>query len=387
MKRSSLHLAALALCSLVGCTDQGLELSLTTEQDAIVNGMISTDDDNAVVGLAYNGNGCTGTLIAPTVVLTALHCVTEFSEQYRFVCQPDGTLAPGSTTGQLGPPGDPSALFVRVGVQQGTARVRAKAIYGTGSTDSCHDDLAVVVLEDAPDIGDAPLVSVRLNRATRKKELTRIVGYGGVENTSTLVGRQERAHLTVRGVGGPDAATPGDPGVLPRTLQIGEGPCHGDSGGPIFSEETGAQIGVYSLLPVSTCTGTDVRNTYTLVAPFESLFREALASEGVEPILEPDEPSGAGGEGSEGGTTSVPSGGSVAVGGTESTGTGGSDNTGDATGEAATSAGPNQGSGTGSYRDSSCAYRGIGVAPRAAWAFAVGLVLAGWAARRRHGRA
>jgi hypothetical protein len=381
MRRFKSYVAALALSALVGCSGQGADGPAAIERAAIVNGMLSSPQDDAVVSIQASGNGCTGSLIAPTVVLTALHCVAEYDPRFRFNCEPDGSLPPGATIGQLGELVDPRGITVTVGIGLEGDRVRAKSIFGTGSTDACHDDLAVVVLERAPDIGDAPLVSLRFSRPTRKGEMTRVVGYGDVGQTDTMLGRQVRSDVLLRGVGGPDASTPGDTGVLPRTVMVGEGPCHGDSGGPLFSQETGAQIGVYSLLQQSTCAGPSTRNTYTQVQPFEALIREALESEGAEPLLEPEEPepTGAGGEA---GAASQPSGGSVGVGGTASGGSG-------ATGEMPSEAGaaptdPGNGStGRGRYKDSSCSYRGAGQAERSSWVLGAALILAGCAARRR----
>ena len=369
MKRFPAHCAALCFCSLLsllGCSDPGVE-SVATGREAIVNGKLSSVNDDAVVQILGGGSGCTGTLIAPTVVLTALHCVTNFDSRFTFSCRPDGTLAPGATTGKLGAPVDPKLVSVAVGVLVGNERVKAKAIYGTGATDVCHDDLAVIVLASAPDIGGAPLVSLRFGRQTRKGELTREVGYGDVEQTDTERGRQVRTGVAVLGVGGPDASSPGDPGVLPKIVQVGEGSCHGDSGGPLFSEETGAEIGVYSILNATTCTGDDVRNSYTQIAPFESLIREALASEGAEPLLEPEEdPSGAGGEA---GATSVPiGGGSAEVGGGNG---GGADD-------------PDEGSG--SLRHSSgCAVAAAGGRASSPWLVA-GSIFGVWVAARRRTR-
>jgi hypothetical protein len=367
MTRLALFVATLGLGSLVGCGDPNAE-SVATERAPIVNGVLSTSAEDAVVSLSALGAGCTGTLIAPNVVLTALHCVADYDPGFRFNCQPDGTLPPGSTVGQVGATVDPKNVSVRVGVEIGTDVVRGTAIYGTGSTDACHDDLAVVVLERAPDIGGAPLVALRFARPTRKGEATRIVGYGDVEQTATDRGRQVRKNLTVRGVGRLDESSSGDVGVLPRTLQIGEGPCHGDSGGPVFSQETGAQIGVYSLLNANTCTGADVRNTYTLIAPFESLIRTALESAGVEPIVEPAEETGSGGEA---GATSVPTG-------------GGSGGAGGPVGEAGAADDP--GDGSGSFRHSSgCTFGAEGRPQRGSWLFvSTALFFAvGRAARRR----
>jgi len=377
MKRSVLPVA-LALSSLLGCTDQGLD-ELAAADQAIVAGKVSSTADDAVVLVSAQGTGCTGTLIAPTVVLTALHCVAEYDPRFRFNCEPDGTLASGATIGQLGPTVDPRGVTVRTGVDLEGPAVKAKAIFGTESTDACHDDLAVVVLERAPDIGDAPLVSLRFGQ-TLKGELTRVVGYGDVEQTQTLAGRQVKTDVKVLAVGGPDASTPGDRGALPKTVTVGEGPCHGDSGGPLFSQETGAQIGVYSLLQQSTCSGPAARNTYTQVAPFEALIRMALESEGVEPLLEPGEPSGAGGEGGAAPTPS--SGGSpVDVGGTEGSGNAASGGT----GAVSSSAGaPDDFEGSGSYKDSSCACRTAGAPDRAPWtAGAATLLLAALTVTRR----
>jgi hypothetical protein len=387
MRRVTLQVAVLGLGlgAVIGCSNQGLDSLATAQRAAIVNGQLSVPEDNAVVSVSNSGAGCTGTLIAPTVVLTALHCVAEYDVRFRFNCQPDGTLAPGSTAGQVGAAADAQGVLITLGVELGSMRVRGKAIYTTGSTDACHDDLAVVVLESPPAIGDAPLVSLRFGRDTRKGERTRAVGYGAVEQTDTPLGRQVRNGLTVRGVGGPDASTPGDVGVLPRTLQIGEGPCQGDSGGPLFSEETGAQIGVYSLLLNSTCTGNDVRNAYTLVAPFEPLIRMALESEGVEPLLEPEEPSGSGGEGGAGlDPGGAEAGGPVGSGGSDS---GGTNATGATTGDGAAPADPREASGRGSFQDSSCSYRLIRAPERGWWMTASSaLVLGSLAAARRRAR-
>jgi hypothetical protein len=372
MNRYLFPMAMLGLSPVLGCTDQGLDSLQAIEQDALVNGKLSSAEDDAVVSLTASGSGCTGTLIAPTVMLTALHCVTGFDSTLSFTCQSDGTLAPGSANGKLGETVDPKGIIVRTGVSLPSGDgIRGKAIYSTEATDVCHDDLAVVVLESAPDIGDAPLVALRFAATSRKGQLTRIVGYGDVEQTDTLRGRQVRTDISVRGVGGPDASTPGDKGILPRTVQIAEGPCHGDSGGPLFSQDTGAQIGVFSLIQNTTCTGPAMRNSYTQISYWEPLIREALASEGYEPILEPDEPTGAGGEA---GATSVPGGGGS--GGTEGS-SGGTGGTSEPVGEGAAPAEPD-GTGRGSFKDSSCSYRAAreqGPAPWWSVAFALGLAV------------
>ncbi len=379
MNRSTLCLAALGFSSLVGCGDHGSAGPEGTQRSAIVGGKLSSPVDDAVISLNASGSGCTGTLIAPTVVLTALHCVAEYDPRFRFNCESDGTLPPGSAIGQLGETVEPRGVVVNWGIGLESEGVRGKAIYGTGSTDACHDDLAVVVLERAPAIGDAPLVSMRFGRQTRKGEVVRVVGYGDVEQTATTRGRQVRTDLEVLAVGGPDADTPGDRGALPKTVTVGEGPCHGDSGGPLFSQETGAQIGVYSLLQQSTCSGPSARNTYTLVAPFEALIREALESEGAEPLLEPEEPSGPGGEGGAGAATN---GGSVGIGGSE-TGGGGTGATGEMPSEAGTTTASGTGTtGRGRYKDSSCC-SAAGADQRASWFFGATVVASALVASRR----
>jgi hypothetical protein len=133
----------------------------------------------------------------------------------------------------------------------------------------------------------------------------------------------------------------------PDTFVVTEGPCHGDSGGPALSAETGAVTGVYSLTLAPSCTAFGARNTYALVSPYEDMIREALEFAGREPVLEPmmGEPP-------------------------ECTGTGGS--------------GGSTGEGSGSRDDASCACRAAG-GRHAAYGF-YALVLAAFAAVRRGAR-
>jgi len=396
--------------ALAGCTDGELGAP-AREQGAVVKGVLSDPNDDAVVLVQATGRSCSGTLIAPNVVLTALHCISQFDTLSNFNCRSDGTLAPESTGGDIGPLLDPATVYVLMGVQAGNQKIYAKALFGTGTPQICRDDIGVIVLKaDAP-IGSAPLVSLRFGPSAAP-ELTRVVGYGDTVGTSTENGRQERDHLPLLGVGARTNGGAGDPNVAPRTLLVGEGPCHGDSGGPLYSEETGAQLGVYSLLLSQTCVGPDVKNTYTQIAPFEGFIRDALASAGQEPIVEP---TGSGGDttvGSQGGEAGTPgaagdvgaagseganggSGGSGAAGGLKATGGNANGGTGATSGTTAATGGSSgdgsgatgaNGTGSGSRRDASCTCRAGGPAEPSPWSLGVlaGAVLA--VARRRYRR-
>jgi hypothetical protein len=75
--------------------------------------------------------------------------------------------------------------------------------------------------------------------------------------------------------------------AAPRTFVTSQGACFGDSGGPAFSEETGALSGVYSLAGGQVCTARNARNVYTRFSPFTKMIEQAFAEAGAEPVLEP----------------------------------------------------------------------------------------------------
>jgi len=385
VKRVGVAFAGICLSGLVlGCTDGSLPAPVEQERTPIVHGDASAPSDDAVVSLSANGIACTAALIAPDVLVTALHCVSQINLVQSFNCRSDGTLAPGSSGGMIGPTVDPSTITVSIGAAPKATGVHGKTIYGTNSPVVCRDDLAVVVL-DGPVPVDVPPVSLRFTRSTKDGESVRAVGYGLDENNHDT-GRNERDDLTILGVGSPNSVVAGDPGVSPRTVTTGEGSCHGDSGGPLFSQDTGAEIGVYSLLSTNSCTGPDIRNVYTQVAPYEDMIRMALTSVGEEPIVEVTPVTGGGeggaaGQAGDSGTSGAPgdagapaattggtgaSGGSTGVGGGSSGATGGSGAVGGSSGgtggdttmgdDTSSEAGA-ESQGSGSRRDPSCTCR------------------------------
>ncbi len=285
------HPLRLTLCaSLVlaacGQAEEASELGSLTQ--AIVNGDESgPEDDTAVYVYTAPDQACSGTVIAPNLVATALHCVTDSNPRF-FACNTDGTLSDESSAtgdGRLGALVPPENVSIRVGAQ--TLGVQPVAfgerLFGTGATQICRGDIAFIVLDRALDV---PVTPVRLDYGVRSGDRLRVMGYGKTESSHIGV-RLVRSGVRVIDVG-PTSEDEPSITAAPRTFVVYEGPCQGDSGGPAFSEDTGALVGVYSLAAGDTCTSVGVRNVYTSLSSYAGLAREAFAAAGAEPIL--DEP-------------------------------------------------------------------------------------------------
>lgn len=365
------------------CSDHRDETALV--RSAIVNGMRSDEADNAVVDVYAkvdkSTTRCTGTLIAPNILATALHCVSYYDSASVFKCNPDGTItADNPEHGKIGGPVEPEGVEVHFGPEfDGEAEAYGVRIFTSGSSQICRNDIAIVILDR--ELEPPVEVPLRLDRAMVRRESMRIVGFGETE-VSGSSGRYVRTGVRVTEVGPDSTATTG--AAAPRTFLLGEGACHGDSGGPAFSEETGALTGVYSLSGGPTCTSVGVRNVYTKIAPFAALFREAFEFAGREPLAEPPLVAGAGGGGAGSGGAGN-SGAGETAGGNPST-------AGSATAGSPSQAGRDEpepsdddGTGSGSREDPSCTCTTVGAvaAQPLPWAvFCTLLLAAGW--RRRH---
>ncbi len=232
-------------CALSGCSPEP-ERHEGTSRQRIIGGAFDPGDP-AVVGIVLGGHlGCTGTLVAPTVVLTAAHCFEHDAV--------DGVYF-GSEPGRDGTRAEVLATEAHPEFDHATAR----------------HDIAVVILREPSPVPPVPLRWTAPEVGTQG----RAVGFGATRTDAPASKHTGEVVVT--------RVTPSAIRVEPSPAM----PCAGDSGGPVLAGAQGneALFGVISNGD-ATCSAfvmlEPLSANRTFLAPY---LAEAPAPADGEPLL------------------------------------------------------------------------------------------------------
>jgi secreted trypsin-like serine protease len=276
------------------------ESNTATTEQPIVRGTGDNGDRAVVMLIEQLTNGatiqCSGTYVAPRVVLTAAHCISP----YRWL---QGTFVYWGNDYATD-----QALLVSKGAGPSTlsepqsvwAKVETVQVMPSYSSSMHSGDLAFVYLDRLPPIIPMPIYPQRVDDTWIGKP-GRIVGWGGSQaltaDISQVTGARQRRTGTALIAGTPTRADyhtdDPNPGMLDATTRAtylktdGTSPrsnvCAGDSGGAIIIHDKGIDW----LAGVSMWTGLwcEDYSIFTRLDSFKTTVNGALPKGGLSPIV------------------------------------------------------------------------------------------------------
>ena len=222
--------AALAVCALLsGAAGQGCEEAVVLESDetTLLQGIIGGTETGynswkGAVGIDIGGGHCTGTLIAPDIVLTAGHCFA----------------------------GGVSSVNIRGGANLYSSPIQ----YSQSSQIVKHPQwpknypqfetttVDLTMVKTATPITQVEYYCVRDEPALVPPVPAKIVGYGWLTAAGTGDGIHRVGDSTILRLDPGGAGTPGLSGE--DVFEVGNptGTCKGDSGGPTFTDQNGKWV-------------------------------------------------------------------------------------------------------------------------------------------------
>ncbi|MBW2526701.1 MAG: trypsin-like serine protease [Deltaproteobacteria bacterium] len=181
--------------------------------------------------------GCTGSLIAPNLVLTAQHCVAPTSDGGAVICGQTSFFDPYPAN-QIMATTATTMPFDPLGYKQG-----AELVLPPSDSAFCGNDMALVILAEPIDGAVAVPLVPRVDVALESSEIYSAVGYGQTYDSPSAPSgtRYRRDGLSVYCVG--EAC--GHFSVDAKEWAGETGICQGDSGGPAL-DAYGRVVGVAS---------------------------------------------------------------------------------------------------------------------------------------------